>query len=312
MDFVEEKTPAGYVIKIMFEKWQYIAFTRKGTSVYVDKDGSSLVHHVPLVFFVGPHFLIRKDYSRDYYMVKIRNGEMIVPYNTADSMERKYLFVDVDKELDAVPVRIMHAVDLPAMVKGYDISLRPDYVVVDDSISENDLIIIRSRYKVENIIHASENGEGRKEPEAVDDDRIVNLNMMSTNPVFLARIHLRNLDLSKVNQLLLDFELTALDTEYILNFIDQLLEGTQDEKTEKSRGMLKDLRDAFFFYLNLLQRNDQKIREIISNQTDLKKLAPFRTLISKVKSIYPNREEQILYTEYENIVMERREELQKV
>lgn len=311
MDFVEEKTPAGFVIKIMFNKWQYLAFTKKGTSVYVDKDGSSLVHHVPLIFFVGPHFLIKKDYSREYYMVKIREGEMILPYYVATTREKRFLLVDTEKDLDAMPVRILHVPDLPTMVKEFDISLRPDFVVIDDSITDNDIIIIKSRYKSERIIHVANEEVRAPAHEDEEDERIVNLNMMSTNPVFLARIHLRNFDLSKVNQLLLDFELTALDTEYILNFIDQLLENDEDQKIERNRGMLMDLRDAFFFYLNLLQRNDEKIREIIEKQDDLKKLAPFRTLISKVKSIYPNREEQILYTEYENIVMDRREILQK-
>ncbi len=313
MDFVEEKTPAGFVIKIMFKKWQYLAFTKKGSSVYVDKEDSSLVHHVPLIFFVGPHFQIKKDYSRDYYMLKIRNGELILPYNVITSREKRYLLINTEKELDVMPVRILHVQDLPTMVKQFDITLRPDYVIVDDSITENDIIIIKSRYKVEKIIFVpnEEITAPVHDSDKEDDDRIVNLNMMSTNPVFLARIHLRNYDLSKVNQLLLDFELTALDTEYILNFIDQLLIDTADEKIEMNRSMLVDLRDAFFFYLNLLQRNDEEIRNIINNQNNLKKLAPFRTLISKVKSIYPNREEQILYTEYENIVMDRREELQK-
>ncbi len=312
MDFVEEKTPAGFVIKIMFNKWQYLAFTKKGSSVYVDKDGSNLVHHVPLFFLVGPLFYLKKDYSRDYYMLKIRDGEMILPYHVAATREKRYLFLDTEKELDVMPVRLLHVRDLPTMVKEVDINLRPDFVIVDESISENDIIIIKSRYKVENIIHVQTEVRSLPIPShGDDDDRIVNLNMMSTNPVFLARIHLKGLDLSKVNQLLLDFELTALDTEYILNFIDQLLEDTSNDKLKKHRGTLQDLRDAFHFYLNLLQRNDEKIREIIMAQSDLKKLAPFRTLISKVKSIYPNREEQILYTEYENIVMDRREELQK-
>ena len=46
-----------------------------------------------------------------------------------------------------------------------------------------------------------------------DREKLLNLNMMSNNAVFLSRIHMRNMELSKINQLLLDFELTALDTE---------------------------------------------------------------------------------------------------
>ena len=56
-------------------------------------------------------------------------------------------------------------------------------------------------------------------------------------------------------------------------------------------------------------RDDEGVRSMIESQTDARKMTPFSTLISKVKSIYPNREEQILYTEYEQIVAEKIREL---
>jgi len=50
---------------------------------------------------------------------------------------------------------------------------------------------------------------------------------------------------------------------------------------------------------------------MINSRSDVKMLAPFRTLVSKVKSLYPGKEDQLLYTDYENLLMERREELIK-
>jgi hypothetical protein len=134
---------------------------------------------------------------------------------------------------------------------------------------------------------------------------------MSSNPVFLSQIHLKSMDLSKINQLLLDFDLSALDTECILHFINSSLRREDDESVKANRAMLQDLAGYFQFYLNLLLRSDDSIRVMITAQTDGRKLAPFRTLISKGKSIFPHRDEQMLYTEYENIVHERREELMK-
>jgi hypothetical protein len=169
-----------------------------------------------------------------------------------------------------------------------------------------------NRYKVESVIHAGRD-EGTPEPDGGESarERIVNLNMMSSNPVFLSQIHLKSMDLSKINQLLLDFDLSALDTECILHFINSSLRREDDESVKANRAMLQDLAGYFQFYLNLLLRSDDSIRVMINEQTEVRKLAPFRTLISKVKSIFPNREEQMLYTEYENIVHERREELMK-
>lgn len=43
--------------------------------------------------------------------------------------------------------------------------------------------------------------------------------------------------------------------------------------------------------------------------TDHRKITPYRTLVSKVRSMNPGSAEQILYTEYENMVIDREEEL---
>src|SRR3990172_7972209 len=94
-------------------------------------------------------------------------------------------------------------------------------------------------------------------------DRVMNINMMSTNPVFLVRIHLRNMDLSKINQLLLDFEITALDTEYILSFLQETLDNAEgDPVILKNKPMLFDLLNSFKFYHSLLQKDETVIKEI--------------------------------------------------
>ncbi|PKL38548.1 MAG: hypothetical protein CVV44_11750 [Spirochaetae bacterium HGW-Spirochaetae-1] len=311
MDFIEEKTPGGYIIKIMFKKWQFIAFDNRGKSVYVNPESTSPVCEIPLIFFVGKKFYINEDYTRDYHILKIRKGTMILPYTDLNERSIKYIFIEKNFTIDAIPVRIKIIRDIATMIREIDIKMKPDYVIVDESITENDIIIIRSRYKAENIIHIVKEKPGPDEQEEPEAEKDVNINMMSTNPVFLARIHLRAMDLSKVNQLLLDFDLTALDAEYIVNFIDSYIEEPDDSQGNRNRAMLIELRNAFEFYLHLLQRNDQEIRTMIESQVNLKKLAPFRTLVSKVKSIYPNREEQLLYTEYENIIMDKRQELQE-
>ena len=48
---------------------------------------------------------------------------------------------------------------------------------------------------------------------------------------------------------------------------------------------------------------------MVGAQKDPRDLAPFNTLVSKVKSIYPGKEEQLLYIEYENLILEKQEEL---
>ena len=314
MNFIEEKTPKGYLLKIFFEKWQFLAFDKRGKSIYADAEGRSLLHTVPVIIFIGTNFDIMRDFGREYSLLKIRNGSIIVPYLDLHDNKTKYFFLPTAKELDVLPVRMMIVKDVAQMVREIDIAIRPDYIAVDDGVTPNDVIIIKNRYKVEDIVYVElANNYFLAERLMIPDvDRVINLNMMSSNPVFLARIHLRNMDLAKINQLLLDFEITALDTEYILNFIITLLEtGENDPNIQKNRPMLEDLLHSFKFYHGLLKKDETMVRDMIGSISDVKKLTPYRTLVSKVKSMFPGSEEQKLYTEYENIVYDKLEELKQ-
>ncbi len=312
MNFIEEKTPKGYLLKIFFDKWQFLAFDRRGKSLYADKEGKSLLHRVPVIIFVGASFDIKREYDKEYVLLKIRDGSIVVPYTDLRDGKIKYFFLNTDKEMDAIPVRMMHAKDVVEMVREVDINVQPDIVAVDDAVTPNDVIIIRNRYKVDEIIYVelANNYFLSERLQIPESDRVMNINMMSSNPVFLVRIHLRNMDLSKINQLLLDFEITALDTEYILSFIQDALDNAEgDAAIQKNKPMLLDLLNSFKFYHSLLQKDETVIKVMIDSTTDVKKLTPYRTLVSKVKAMFPGAEEQKLYTVYENILYDKLEEL---
>lgn len=54
--------------------------------------------------------------------------------------------------------------------------------------------------------------------------------MYSENPVFLARIHLRNLELDKVKQLLFDFNLKGEDIIFIRTFLDVMIKNVNNKE----------------------------------------------------------------------------------
>lgn len=313
MDFIEEETPSGLLLKIFFKKWQFLAFDRKKKSIYADNEGKSLLHHVPIFVLMGNSFHIRRDYDREYFLLKVRNGSIIVPYQDIRDNKNKYVFIKTDENLDVIPVRIILVKSITKMIRDIDINLKPDCIIIDDGITSNDIIIINSRYKTDNIVHAemADQLKLKREMSNMKNTGTMNLNMMSSNPVFLAKIHLRKMDLSMVNQLLLDFELTSLDTEYILNYIQKVLSGKNDKSIGQKKFILEDLKDSFQFYLYLLQRNDKEITEMIDSRKSLKNLAPFITLLAKAKSLYPGSEEQNSYAEYKKIIMEKRAKLKK-
>jgi hypothetical protein len=314
MDFIEERTPQGVMLKILFNKWQFLAFDKKGKPVFADQEGRSLMHKVPLMIFVGESMQHVRVYDKEYSLLKIRNGTIVVPYIDVREKKKKYFFVPTEKDLDMIPMRMISVGNIVQLIREVDITMNPDYIIVDDNATANDIILIKGRYKVEEVIYIElVNNYFLNERMYVSvDDKDININTMSTNPVFLAQVHLRNMDLAKLNQLMLDFEIPAIDIEFILNFITSLLASEENNlQVAQNHRMLEDLKDSFSFYLHLLKKSDADIRDMINSRRNIKTLAPFVTLVSKVKSLYPGKEDQLLYTEYENLIMDRREEILK-
>ena len=312
MDFVEEKTPSGNLLKIFLQKWQFLVFDKKGSSIYIDREGTSPLHRIPLMVFIGRNFQVKRDYSREYSLVKVRKGVMIIPYQDLQDRKTKYIFIFTDKRLDLMPVRIISVPGVADMVKEIDVSMNPEYIIVDRSVTLNDIVVIKNRYKINDVIHLEQanNYSINEGVKYIQREESYNLNVMSNNPVYLAGIHLKSMDLSSVNQLLLDFDLTALETEFILSFIDKKIKAADESLLSvRNRPMLQNLKTSFTFYLDLLQQKHEEIEAFINAIDERKNLASFRTLVRKVKSMHPGKQEQDLYFQYEKLIIEKQESL---
>jgi len=311
MNFAEEKTPAGYTLKVMFKNWKFLVFDSRGDSIPADREGRSLLHKIPLIVFVGNIFNIEHDFDREYTLLKIQNEKLILPYRNIVEKKRKYHFIPFEADMDQIPAIILHQRSYSSMLRSFTSGYEIDYLIVDGSISETELSVMISKYKPGKVINiGTAPSAGSFKTDTEKDMSYININTLSENPVFLARMHLKKMALSNLNQLLLDFDISPLDTQYILFFIKDLLESeTKTPEIAKNRKTLEDIKNSFEFYLALIQRDNEKIKNIISMLNDPKKISPFRTLVSKVRSMNPGSEEQLLYNEYENMVLEREEEI---
>jgi hypothetical protein len=323
MGYIEEKTPKGIFIKIIKDKWKFLAFDHDGSSIYADEHEMKVMHKVLLIAFLGEYFRIHNNFNRELSLLKVSKGKLVIPYDRQGVEKRGYLFMNFEGKLDMVPIRLLGIDTLDQLIRMVESGQYPDYIVVDENVTRNDIVVIKNRCpdvavvlapdkrevtEVEKISRedASEEGERR----ATDLLKDVNLNIMSQNPVFLARVHLRNMDLSKVNQLLLDFDLKPIDAAYILNFINTMLGkvGLQEElKREESK--LESLRKSFQFYVYLLEKNDDEIKKMIDRVMNKDEVASYMTLLAKVKLLLPNQDDQLAITGYENLMWEIKEKI---
>lgn len=320
MDYVEQTSPRGVTLKVMPQKWTFLAFGKGGSAIFADGAGAKALHRVQLVVFVGYSFGIKNTATHEFSFLKVIKNQIIIPYTNEADGGRNYVFIDTTARFDLMPVRLKALGDIAMLVREIEGGLRPDYIVVDKNITKNDIIIIKNRMAGAHIILAENNAartpvnpaesgatqyaDGR----ASDVLKEVNINMMSNNPVFLARVHLREMDIAKVNQLILDFDLSEIEASYILSFIATMLaKAADDQEIMKNKGKLEILRDSLEFYIALLNREDDAVRALISSLKDDSNLSSYFTFIAKVKLLYPGTEDQLIFTDYENLLWEKKD-----
>ncbi len=310
MNFAEEKTPSGLILKVMFSKMKYLVFSNRGESISADDEGRSLLHKMPSIIFVGSTFEIDRDYDREFSLLKHRDNHLIVPYRNIIEKKKKYIFINLFGKSDMIPAVIVHVKGYSVMLKEVPAGTNVDYLIVDDTLTDTEVSVIASRFKPMEIINVSTQKKEEPEEASGKETGFININTMSDNAVFLASFHLRNMALSNLNQLLLDFDISAFDTQYIIYILNDILTNkTTENEVLRNMQMLIDLKNSFEFYLALIEKNGDTVKALLDKETDYRKLVPYRTLVSKVSSMNPGRESQLLYTDYENLVMDRLEEL---
>ncbi len=326
MDYIEQKTPSGVTIKVIFKNWEYTAFNRDGSVIHINESGGNVLHKVPVIAFFGKYLspVINIDSELAFY--KIIKNEIVIPYVELVHNKRKYLFLKSNENLDLIPVRVFKISSIFNLVRGIENGILFNFILLDKSVSKNEIVVIKNRCPSAVIIQTgiigdeeqNDNKENDADVEEMTEKAIPeeneiekNLNIMSNNPVFLAKIHLKKLALSNVYQILLDFDISSLEAEYMLRFIETMLTSKEnDEEVEKARPKLEAQADAFRFYINLVNKNDAEIRKLINEINNLNKISSYSTLLAKVKLLFSKQEDILLLTEYENLLFEIKDNIQ--
>lgn len=303
---IEEKTPKGYIFKINIVKKQYVVFNPKGEIIYSNDNKTKPFHTMKTIVFIG----LETDSSarkHPYQLLKIQNNSLIVPY-TLDDGKKKYLFLPAETILDMIPCITEYFNDTATFVSFVKKGIYPDYIIANKRLSENDIQFISSLSPASHMEIVATTPDIRIDDNkrAVDQMNNIDINLLSQNPVFLARIHLRNLDLVRVKQILLDMDITESDAQYIIAFLSTMIKNSDKEELGKHAEKLTELKKAYEFYFYLITQNDAKIHELI-NQANKNDLITFQTLIQKAKLLFPTKEASLRFVDYENYIWEKRQ-----
>lgn len=333
---IEHKSPNGYTIKVRGYNHSFIIFKPDGNPERLDtKDPNRIINHLKTVVFIGPQFSLRESYSGIAFF-PVKKGRIVVPYYHSQLQSEKAILIHTPSTSDLYPLITEKIANLDELYHNLRAGHIPHYVVLDESVSRQELISLKQRlpsaYLFTIKMHDSSNKlhkSGKTTPtrqqllgEKLDQSKVratdlleedkKNVDIYSDNPVFMARVFLRNLELGKIKSLLLEKPITIQENMYIQTFLDTMITNEYDKKElADSKGELVRLKKYFELQMVILQEEYDALETMITEETDKNDLTFYSYSLKRYKEGAQDRDKQIKFWELEGAIKSRIQELTK-
>jgi len=305
---VELTTEAGYLIKVKPARRTAIVYIGTEPEVIQTVRKQTMEQPAPFVLFIGPDFRMELPTGR-LSLVENRRGRLAIPYQMRSSAERKILTISCASQADQFPCQVQHYEGVRQFIAREGEGHPYRFIVVEQSVPRIDMVTLKVKNPDARIlILRQEEKQARRSAAELDHERLRATDLAGTgggrehsaNPVFNARIHLRNLNLDQVKQLLLDHEMSAEEIQFVRTFLQIMI------RNEHGKPELNAVQPE-------LQRLDELYRlaalviigEITGFEQELERgvesaVAPdLMKLISRKRSAAPDKEREIQYWEWE-------------
>lgn len=319
--YEERKTPKGYLVKVRLNKLTYVVFTPRGPEVPKGAKNNSIIVPVPRVVFLGDDFSLSHFRLGELSFVNVKNSKLVIPYQHGGTRDIKYIYLNSGSESDVLPVIIYHFNTVKEIIKSSEEGNLFHHIVSDEGLHRNDMVTLKIRYPSINILILKKKivtvQETKPKLQAIedkDDSAVVdadkaraaematvnsNLNLHSENPVFLARIHLRDMELDKVKQLLFDFDLKSEDIAFIRTFLSVMLKNVNNkEELESNKDRVRTLDEIFRLAILIIDRNEDQFENELENGFSREVAYMVYTLLEKYQEQAVNIEEEIMLWEW--------------
>jgi len=317
VQYEEKKTPKGFLIKVRLDKFTYVVFKDSGPEVPRGAKDGAIIVNVPFVVFIGESFDLSHFDLNGLNYVNVKSGKMVIPYTHGDSREIKSIFLNSGSDCDILPVVVYYFRTVQDMINLAEKErIRFHHLIIDEDFPRAEMVKLKIRYPLLNILIIKKKVVVRKQVEeedraseaagkdpdkmrATDAIREGSLNMYSGNPVFLARLHLRNMDLDKVKQLLLDFDLSTDDVIFIRTFLDVMIKNENKKvELERNRKRLVGLDKSFDLAAMVLAGENEKFENELNSGMDKELAFMMYALLQKEQDKASDIKKQLLFWEW--------------
>lgn len=307
---LELTTRGGCVIKVKPLRRSCIVYVSNQPEVIQGLRAESMEQPVPFVVFIGQTFRLGLPAGR-IELVDNRKGRLAIPYHAGPAGALRNLNISCASRADQYPVQVQHYPGVRQFLAREGEGHPYRYIVVEADAPRIDMVTLKVKNPEARIlILREESPRPEKPPTAaeLDSERLRATDLVragkgrefSSNPVFNARIHLRNMNLEQVRSLLVDYPMSAEELQFIRTFIGIMIRN-EHGKAELTR-VQDDLRrlDELYRLSGIVISGDADAFEAeVDRGVNPLIAADLIRLIAQRRSRATSKEDEIRYWEWE-------------
>ena len=310
---VELTTRSGCFIRVRPSRRTCIIHINNQPEIVKIAEGrTSMEQNVPYVVFIGPEFRMLLPPGR-LQLVENRRGRIAIPYELGESPKQRFINLSCASESDEFPVQVMAYPGVKQFISREGEGHPYRYVVLEQSVPRIDMVTLKVKNPDARIlILKDEPAVSPPAPRKADElktDRVRATDLARTrgqsqeysnNPVFNARIYLRNLDLGLVKNLLNEFDMSADEIEFIRTFLGIMIRNEQGKgELVPYRGRLEKIDELYRLYARVVSRDQVAFEQELERGIDPEVASDLAQLIARKRKQAGNKEEEIQYWEWE-------------
>lgn len=307
MEDLELKTAGGYLIKIKGTPGTCIVFSPENIpEVHGSGIRQSMEQPIPTILFLGRGFRMVIECG-SFVLVKNQFNKVRVPYRHAQEDDEKFLNVSCPSRADQYPVFIRHFESVKHFIAEKTAGEEFRFIFVGADIPRIDMMSLRVKHPDAQILALQrdineEATSSKNRPPKPDRELLLkeDSNGESTrNPVFLARMHLRRMDLGRVKDLILETRMSVDEMQFVRKFLQIMVQNSRKkEELGMTRQELERL-DEIYRLTSLLAAGEKGQFDQELEKMDPKVASEMIDIIAHFRNASESKSDEIQFWEWE-------------
>lgn len=309
-ELIEKITPKEVLLRVNLNRGSFLALKNNRPLVSNKANARSIVHKLPHVVFIGNDLIIEDSLFHESDFYPVVDNFLKVPFAFQDKSDIRHLHIPVSISVDMLPV-VVHYYHKPSIVGTLSEGTKGAlYFVAQVENNQVELLELKVRFPHARLVLFENEKDifvNQKQDDLTQGSfakmRVTDIanekevKLLSRNPVFAARIYLRQMEWEKIKSLPFYFLLQESDIETILVFLRVMKEKeSTDEQLMQESARLSEVTEYYKILKPFFSFDEFKVQEFFDEGVKefellqfLRKI--FHAQIELLKN-FPNRKKE--------------------